>query len=368
MLGATIGKHCEIATTRHITPDLLTLKDGSFVADAVYLGPHRVYQGWVQISEVTVGERSFLGNSAYVPTGVEIGNNCLLGALSRPPLPTLEDTQVSEDAIITQKIPDGKSYLGSPGMFLPRRATASGKVEIERTFEPPWHLYLFRMSIEIWRIILPPSLYVLHGYLTIGLVFTLKSTGVISAVALWFLFPIAYIFMAVICAFVVLAFKYVLIGKYCAREAPLWSSFVWRTELVTALEEAFINMVLISHLRGTPFVNMWFRLLGGTIGKNVWMETTMVIEADLLTVGDNCAIGTDCILQTHLFEDRVMKMSHLKIGDGCTIGSASTTLYDGVMEDGATLGSFSLLMKGERLIENSNMAGIPAEPMIQNFK
>ncbi|KAI8575407.1 hypothetical protein K450DRAFT_262078, partial [Umbelopsis ramanniana AG] len=368
MMGAKIGKHCEIATTRHITLDLVTLKDGSFVADAVYLGPHKVHQGWVQISEVTVGERSFLGNSAYVPTGVEIGNNCLLGALSRPPLPTVEDTQVSEDAIITQKIPDGKSYLGSPGMFLPRRATASGKVDIERTFEPPWHLYLARISIEIWRIILPPILYLLHAYSSIILIFAMKDIGLVSEVTLWFLFPIVYILMAVVCAFVVLIFKYVLIGRYCAREAPLWSSFVWRTELITALEEAFINVVLISHLRGTPFVNMWFRLLGGNIGRNVWLETTMVIEADLLTVGDDCAIGSDCILQTHLFEDRVMKMSQLKIGNGCTIGSASITLYDGVMEDGATLGSFSLLMKGERLIENSNMAGIPAEPVSQNFK
>ncbi|KAI9279048.1 hypothetical protein BC943DRAFT_298296 [Umbelopsis sp. AD052] len=368
MMGAKIGKHCEIATTRHITPDLLTLKDGSFVADAVYLGPHKVYQGWVQISEVTVGERSFLGNSAYVPTGVEIGNNCLLGALSRPPLPTVEDTHVSEDSIITQKIPDGKSYLGSPGMFLPRRATASGKVDIERTFEPPWHLYLARISIEIWRIILPPTLYFIHGFLTIVFMLAMKDSGWVSEMACWFLMPIAYILMAVVCAFVVLTFKYVLIGKYCAREAPLWSSFVWRTELTTALEEAFINIVLISHLRGTPFVNMWFRLLGGTIGRNVWMETTMVIEADLLTVGDDCAIGSECILQTHLFEDRVMKMSQLTIGNGCTIGSASITLYDGVMEDGATLGSFSLLMKGERLIANSNMAGIPAEPVSQNFK
>jgi non-ribosomal peptide synthetase-like protein len=122
-------------------------------------------------------------------------------------------------------------------------------------------------------------------------------------------------------------------------------------------------MVLVNNLRGTPLICMWFRLLGGKIGKRVWMETSMIIEADLLTVGDDCAIGSDCILQTHLFEDRVMKMSHLKIGNGCTVGAASIALYDGVMEDGATLGSFSLLMKGERLIENSNMAGIPAEPM-----
>jgi hypothetical protein len=58
-----------------------------------------------------------------------------------------------------------------------------------------------------------------------------------------------------------------------------------------------------------------------------------------------------------------MKMSHLKIGKGCEIGAWSIALYDGVMEDYSCLGDFSLLMKGETLIKNSNMLGIPAQPV-----
>ena len=33
-------------------------------------------------------------------------------------------------------------------------------------------------------------------------------------------------------------------------------------------------------------------------------------------------------LQTHLFEDRVMKMSYLRIGPQCSVGSFSVVLYD----------------------------------------
>jgi non-ribosomal peptide synthetase-like protein len=132
---------------------------------------------------------------------------------------------------------------------------------------------------------------------------------------------------------------------------------------MASLEEALSNPVLVNHIRGTPLVCFWFRLLGAKIGKNVWFETAMVTESDLLTIGDDCAIRADCTLQTHLFEDRIMKMSYLKIGNGCEVGAWSVALYDGVMEDGSSLGDFSLLMKGERLIENSDMIGIPAQPV-----
>ena len=69
------------------------------------------------------------------------------------------------------------------------------------------------------------------------------------------------------------------------------------------------------------------------------------------------------MIQTHLYEDRIFKVSTIDINSGCNIGVASIVLYSTVMEKNSTLGDFSLLMKGERLPENTNWQGIPAQHM-----
>ena len=61
-----------------------------------------------------------------------------------------------------------------------------------------------------------------------------------------------------------------------------------------------------------------------------------------------------------LFEDRVMKMSTVDVGDRCTIGALSLVLYDTRMEADAKLNSLSLLMKGETLPAATKWEGVPA--------
>ena len=53
---------------------------------------------------------------------------------------------------------------------------------------------------------------------------------------------------------------------------------------------------------------MFFRLMGCKIGKRVFTDTTdHSQEFDLVSIGDDAALNEDVGLQTHLFEDRVMK-------------------------------------------------------------
>ena len=70
------------------------------------------------------------------------------------------------------------------------------------------------------------------------------------------------------------------------------------------------------------------RLLGCKIGRRVFMETTDITEFDVVSIGDDTALNSDCGPQTHLFEDRVMKISTVDIGARCTLGGGSIVLYD----------------------------------------
>ena len=161
-------------------------------------------------------------------------------------------------------------------------------------------------------------------------------------------------------ALIVALVKLMLVGIYRPMAKPLWSTFVWKTELVTGLYET-INVPLLSLLRGTPFIAWFLRLLGCRIGKRVFIDTTFFSEFDLVKIEDEAAINFNATMQTHLFEDRVMKMSHLRIAKRCAVGSEAVVLYDTVMEEGSKLGSLSLLMKGETLPAWTSWEGNPAK-------
>jgi carbonic anhydrase/acetyltransferase-like protein (isoleucine patch superfamily) len=66
-------------------------------------------------------------------------------------------------------------------------------------------------------------------------------------------------------------------------------------------------------------------------------------------------------MQTHLFEDRVLKASKIKIGSDCHVGEMSVVLYDSEMESHSKIDALSLIMKGETLPANTAWLGIPAK-------
>ncbi len=119
--------------------------------------------------------------------------------------------------------------------------------------------------------------------------------------------------------------------------------------------------LLLEPLRGTPYINIALRLLGCRIGRRVFTDTTDITEFDLVTIGDDAALNANAGLQTHLFEDRVMKLGAIEVGDRAVVGTLSVVLYDSVLEPGARLGELSVVMKGERLPAETAWEGSPAQ-------
>jgi len=217
-----------------------------------------------------------------------------------------------------------------------------------------------RILVETVRIVLP---------LTVVLVLTcLLTTAVLYLdrdYPLWvvmLVFPLLIGLAGVAALLFAVAVKWVVMGRYVPRERPLWSSFVWATELVAAVCEWLGDTYLVRTLLGTPYACWYFRLLGAKIGRRVYLDTTEMTEFDLIEIGDDVALNDTCTIQTHLFEDRVMKMSYVRIGNRCSVGAGSTVLYDTHMGDGSSLEDLSLLMKGEALPAGTAWTGIPAIP------
>ena len=117
-----------------------------------------------------------------------------------------------------------------------------------------------------------------------------------------------------------------------------------------------VDVYELLHAIATPVL----RRFGARIGRRTWIGTTFLTEFDLVEVGDDAEIGMNVSLQSHLFEDRVMKMSRVNIGPGASIGTRTVVLYDTVVGADVRLGALSLVMKGERLTSGTDWQGLPA--------
>ncbi|HEY2185002.1 MAG TPA: Pls/PosA family non-ribosomal peptide synthetase [Xanthobacteraceae bacterium] len=342
LFGAQIGKHAELSTVWCFTPDLLTAGDGSFFADGCFLGGRRTYGGFFELRTNRVGRKSFVGNSAILPPGAALGEHCLLGVLSSPP----ERTATT---------PDDTDWLGSPAFALPNRQKVAG-FDDSRTFSPSPGLYAQRAVIDACRILVPVLTVMLLaglGGMALLLAYELYGSGVMLAVA-----PLVSTSLAVLAVAVVVSLKWIVMGKFEPVVVPLWCRYVWLNEMVNGAYESIMAPV-VSLCFGTPFCPLLLRLLGCRIGRCSYIATSLFSEFDLVQIGNYVALNSGAVIQNHLFEDRIMKSSNLRVDDHCSVGNMSVVLYDTQMQPGAVLGPLSLLMKGEIVPPGTRWHGIP---------
>jgi non-ribosomal peptide synthetase-like protein len=349
LLGAKLGWRVEIATPSSLIPDLVTIGSESFIADGVVMGVPRVERGRMYLRSTHVGKRSFIGNSALLPAGVTIGDDTLIGCMSIPPRD------------ITQAAKPDTAWFGSPGILLPQRQIVQG-FSIESTYKPPLSLLLQRMVFDAVRVLFPLTCIVALSSLLINEMLLLNVNYDEWLVIL--ILPFLYLGFGLATVLIAIAAKWLIVGRYKPTECPLWSRFVFRSELVTCIHETLAVPFMVDMLRGTPFINWYFRLMGCKIGRQVYIDTTDITEFDTILIGNDAALNADCGLQTHLFEDRVMKISTVTIGDRCSVGTGAIVLYDTIMSPDSSLGNLSMLMKGESLPAASSWVGSPAQTYI----
>jgi non-ribosomal peptide synthetase-like protein len=345
LLGAKVGKDAEISTALGVVPDMLTLGDETFIADAVMLGDEEIDGGWMTMQPTVISNRSFVGNGAYIPDGTVLPEQVLIGVHSRAP----GNAQMNS----------GDTWLGSPPINLPAREQTSGYPEW-LTFHPSPMRRLGRGLIEAFRIVAPHALVIAVGYTLVLQVMPAAGAGRWAEV-IWDLTLAGLVYGVGNYVFVVLL-KWLLIGRYRKQSEPMWTPFVWLSEGVTNLYEGIAVPNFMRYLRGTPWLPLAFNLLGSRIGKGVYMDTTDITEFDCVQIGDNSELNALTCPQTHLFEDRVMKIDQVTIGERVYMGPRASVLYSAVVGDNARLGALTLVMKGEHIPANGNWAGCPAAP------
>jgi non-ribosomal peptide synthetase-like protein len=344
-LGARIGDDVE-ASTVLMLPALTTVNDGAFLADDTMLGMYELGGGWLRVEQVKIGRHAFVGNSGMTAPGRKVPKGGLVAVLSAAPRRT--------------KAKAGTSWLGSPPQKLRRTA---GDADLSRTLEPARRLRVARAAIELARVVPLVCVALLALAAVAGLVLVADRLGWWQAAVLSGVVMIA---VGAVAAAVTAGAKWVLVGRIRAGEHPLWSSFVWRNELADSFVELLGAPWVARSASGTPVLNLWLRTLGARVGRGVWCETYWLPEADLIVLGDGSTVNRGCVVQTHLFHDRILSMDSVTLEKGSTLGPHGVILPAATLGSHATIGPVSLVMRGESVPRKTRWIGNPIGPWAED--
>ncbi|NKX52085.1 amino acid adenylation protein, partial [Arthrobacter deserti] len=209
LLGAKVGRNVG-ASTVLLLPKMTTVGEGAFLADDTMVASYELGGGWMKIAPAKVGKRPFLGNSGMIAGGRKVPKDSLVAVLSATPA----------------KAKSGSSWLGSPPVRLRRTGIEADQA---LTYAPPARLKVARALWELCRFVpvtvtaaialgvlaLLDRIALSHGYLPAAL-----ASGVVMMAA------------GGVAAGSSVAAKWLLVGRIKAGEHPLWSSFIWRNEVV----------------------------------------------------------------------------------------------------------------------------------------
>ena len=345
LMGAKIGVGSEISTSLSGRYDLIDIGPGNFIADDVQLGDEIMRRNWMTLGSIKTGSKVFIGNEAVIPLNYVVESGALIGVKSRPP----EGGQVGAS----------ETWFGSPPIKLPVRQTFAAAEAA--TFKPKKWMLVGRALFEAFNISLPTALFITLATLGMELLNEPVNEGswteaIFMCIFVVFMIDVAQIFIAALV-------KWISMGVYRPTIKPMWSWWALRTEAVAVMYWGMAGKSILEHLRGTPFLPWALRLFGVKIGKGVYMDANDITEFDCVEIGDFATINALACLQTHLYEDRLMKVGRIKIGKDVTVGAGSTVLYDTSVGDGVQIGPLTLVMKGEALPPRSSWVGSPAQPM-----
>ncbi|MCS4594985.1 amino acid adenylation domain-containing protein [Brevibacterium sediminis] len=353
LLGAKVGPGTEISTVVFV-PKMTTIAAGAFLADDTMVASYELGHGWMRAGRAKVGKRAFLGNSGIASPGRRVPKNSLVAVLSAAPA----------------KAKKGSSWLGSPPVQLRRAAVESDE---SLTYAPTFGVKAARAFWETLRI----SSIIAGGVLITAVVLTIwfflglpggvaaQSTTFLASVLLALLTSgIVMMAAGAVAAGLAVAAKWILAGPIRPGEHPLWSSFIWRNEVADCFVELVAAPWFTRNAVGTPAIVWYLRAMGAKIGHGVWCESYWLPEADLVDLGDNSTVNRGCVVQTHLFHDRVMSLDTVQLDPGATLGPNSVILPASTLGENATVGATSLVMRGEFVPAHAYFSGNPVIPWV----
>jgi hypothetical protein len=120
-------------------------------------------------------------------------------------------------------------------------------------------------------------------------------------------------------------------GHYTFSDGELLKWFFCNA-LVQAVKAFFMDFMLL-----TPFVNIFYRMMGARLGLNVQINSRNVADISLLEIGSNTVIGGNATVIGHLFERKGIRLAKVRIGANVVVGLNAVLMPGVVIGDGAII-------------------------------
>lgn len=253
LLGAKIGPRVlYLPPQMPLVPDMLTIGADSVIRKDVVMPGYTVEGGRVRIGRVTIGARSFVGESAVLDIGSSIGDDAQLAHAS---------------SLHADHVPDGERWHGSPA----RRAGAGADfARLDATHLPWWRRTTFGLVqfLQVVLVLIPLFIIALQAVLGVqigGL--AIEDRGPDSGV--FWLTSLALSSLGVFGGFSVAVALAALLPRLLnllvtpGRVYPLYS-FRYGVQRATARVS---NIQLLNHLFGdSTAITTYMRVLGWNLG------------------------------------------------------------------------------------------------------
>jgi non-ribosomal peptide synthetase-like protein len=285
-----------------------------------------------------LGPGTFLGNHAVVPGGGVWPDRLFVGVATVPPREAAEA---------------GSAWFGLPALRLPRREVVA--LDRRLTHDPDLARFLTRALFEAARCALPIVPFLA---LVLWLLGAAPSGGPLETAARVGLATLGAAALPVLCA---ILGKWLLLGRVRPGRHAFWSGWCARWDLVYMLWDAWARAPLAA-LEGTPYLRGALRLFGLRVGRGAVLGPgfAQVVDPDMIAIEAGATVCGD--FQAHTFEDRVLKIDRLRVGEGATVGDGAVLFYGVRVGAGARLAPHSIVMKNESLPADGDYEGAPARP------
>ncbi|MEV6904309.1 Pls/PosA family non-ribosomal peptide synthetase [Amycolatopsis sp. NPDC051372] len=330
---------------KHDSPFLSAAGSGTMVADGLSIINADFSSTSFRLSRTSIGPDNFLGNMIAYPPQSKAGDNCLLATKVMVPV----DGQVRK----------GVGLLGAPSFEIPRSVKrdrdldVSSADELRRGLRAKTVYNTISMALFLlvrWTflfsviVVYLAAVNLLHFLGALALAVGLATAGVV-------VFTVAYN--------VVVDRLFRPLQALVPQGCSIYDRAFWRHERFWKVT----SLTFVLAFNGTPLKNVIWRLLGMRVGRRVFDDGLRVPERSFTTIGENCTLNADTIVQCHSQEDGGFKSDRITIGAGCTLGVGAFVHYGVTAGDGAVLATSSFLMKGEEVPPNARWGGNPATEM-----
>ncbi|KAK5164900.1 uncharacterized protein LTR77_009564 [Saxophila tyrrhenica] len=167
-----------------------------------------------------------------------------------------------------------------------------------------------------------------------------------------------------------IAAKWILMGRrkpgnYSWDTSPYCQRWQLYLKLESLRRNCYGGNGILGLLTGTHYIVLYFRALGGSIGKDCslfagGLPSLLFTEPDLLTLGERVSVD-DASLVAHINTRGKFDLNPLSVGDRSVLRSGSRLLSGARMEEDSCLLEHTLVMAGDVVEAGETMQGWPAE-------